>query len=225
MTREQMVLNLLKPKVKAFGFNQKELKGIAAKIANNLSSAEDASEEDVNAEIEAKIEAAIPYLQFAQSQANRLLEEWRKNHPEANEDEDDEEVTTTTTKASKKSKSNSEENEKFKQLIDAVTALTGEVANLKKEKTTTSRKARLEELLKNTGTFGSRTLKSFSRMNFESDEEFEEFFEEIQEDLETYNQERANDGLGRLGKPSEAGGKPKDSEVLTDDEIKALANL
>ena len=153
-----------------------------------------------------------------------MLEEWRKNHPEANEDEDDEEVTTTT-KASKKSKPKSEENEQLKQLLDAVTALTGEVANLKKEKTTTSRKARLEELLKDTGTFGSRTLKSFSKMNFESDEDFEEFFEEIQGDLETYNQERANDGLGRLGKPSEAGGKPKESEVLTDDEIKALANL
>ena len=51
MTREQMVLVMLKPKVKAFGFNQKELKGIAAKIANNLTSAEDASEEDVNVEI------------------------------------------------------------------------------------------------------------------------------------------------------------------------------
>lgn len=223
MTREQMVLNLLRPKVKAFGFNQKELKGIAAKIANNLTSTEEASDEDVNAEIETQIEAAIPYLQFAQSQANRLLEEWRKNHPEANEDEDDEEVPPT--KASKKSKPKSEENEQFKQLLDAVTALTGEVANLKKEKTTTSRKARLEELLKDTGTFGSRTLKSFSKMNFESDEEFEEFFEEIQGDLETYNQERANDGLGRLGKPSEAGGKPKENEVLTDDEIKALANL
>lgn len=223
MTREQMVLNLLRPKVKAFGFNQKELKGIAAKIANNLTSTDEASEEDVNAEIETQIEAAIPYLQFAQSQANRLLEEWRKNHPEANEDEDDEEVPPT--KASKKSKPKSEENEQFKQLLEAVTALTGEVANLKKEKTTTSRKARLEELLKDTGTFGSRTLKSFSKMNFESDEEFEEFYEEIQGDLETYNQERANDGLGRLGKPSEAGGKPKESEVLTDDEIKALANL
>lgn len=218
-----MVLNLLRPKVKAFGFNQKELKGIAAKIANNLASAEDASDEDVNAEIETQIDAAIPYLQFAQSQANRLLEEWRKNHPEANEEEDDEEVQPS--KVSKKSKPKSEENEQVKQLQEAVTALTGEVANLKKEKTATSRKARLEELLKNTGTFGSRTLKSFSKMNFDSDEDFEEFFGEIQGDLEIYNQERANDGLGRLGKPSGTGGKPKENEVLTDEEIKALANL
>lgn len=222
MTREQMVLNMLKPKVKAFGFNQKELKGIAAKIANNLTSEEEASEEDVNAEITTQIEAAIPYLQFAQSQANRLLEEWRKNHPEPDEDDDDE---PSPIKGSKKNPPKNENNEQLKQLLDAVTALTGEVANLKKEKTTTTRKARLEELLKDTGTFGSRTLKSFSKMNFDSDEDFEEFLDEIKEDLENYNQERANDGLGKLGKPTTTGGGQEKNEVLTDDEIKALANL
>ena len=74
MTREQMVLEALKPKVKAFGFNKKELKGIAAKIADNLTSAEDASIEDLNAEIATQIEAAIPFLQFAQSQSSRVIE-------------------------------------------------------------------------------------------------------------------------------------------------------
>ena len=223
MTREQMVLEALRPKVKAFGFNKKELKGIAAKIANNLTSDEEASEEDVNAEIETQIEAAIPYLQFAQSQANRLLEEWRKNHPETEDEDEEDEVRSQ--KVSKKNPPKNENNEQLKQLLDAVTALTGEVANLKKEKTTTSRKARLEELLKDTGTFGSRTLKSFSKMNFDSDEEFEDFLDEIKEDLENYNQERANEGLGKLGKPTTTGGGQEKNEVLTDDEIKALANL
>ena len=222
MTREQMVLEALKPKVKAFGFNKKELKGIAAKIANNLNFEEDASEEDVNAEINTQIDAVIPYLQFAQSQANRLLEEWRKNHPETEDEEDDEPIQT---KVSRKNPPKNENNEQLKQLLDAVTALTGEVANLKKEKTTTTRRSRLEELLKDTGTFGSRTLKSFSKMSFDSDEEFEEFLEEIKEDLDNYNQERANDGLGKLGKPTPTGGRQEKIEVLTDDEIKALANL
>lgn len=36
MDRKQKVLLMLKPKVKAFGFNKKELQGIAAKIADNL---------------------------------------------------------------------------------------------------------------------------------------------------------------------------------------------
>ena len=55
MDRKEKVLLMLKPKVKAFGFNKKELMGIAAKIADNLTSADDASDEDVNAEIEERI--------------------------------------------------------------------------------------------------------------------------------------------------------------------------
>ena len=46
MNRVQLVLLALKPKVRAFGFNQKELKGIAARIADNLQSDEEASEEE-----------------------------------------------------------------------------------------------------------------------------------------------------------------------------------
>lgn len=51
MNRKQQVFVRLKPKMKAFGFNKKELMSVAAKIADNLTSEEDASEEDVNAEI------------------------------------------------------------------------------------------------------------------------------------------------------------------------------
>ena len=36
-----------KPKVKAFGFNKKELMSVAAKIADNLTFADDVSDEDV----------------------------------------------------------------------------------------------------------------------------------------------------------------------------------
>ena len=88
MDRRQQVFVKLKLKAKALGFNSKELKGIAAKFADNLESLEDGSEEDVNAEIVEKIEAVLPYLTFGQSQANRLLDEWKKNHPEAEPDDE-----------------------------------------------------------------------------------------------------------------------------------------
>lgn len=228
MTREQMVLVMLKPKVKAFGFNQKELKGIAAKIANNLTSAEEASEEDVNAEIETQIEAAIPFLQFAQSQSSRVIEEWRKSHKEADDDEDDDEgepSKSAKSKAPNKStQPKNEENEQMKQLIDMVAKLTGEITSLKQEKTTDSRKSRLEKLLKDSGTFGTRTLKSFTKMKFESEEEFEEFFEEVEADLEAYNQERADSGLSKLGAPATGGSKQKEKdEPFSDEEIAEMA--
>ena len=89
MDRKQQVFLKLKPKTKALGFSSKELKGIAAQIADNLTSAEEASDEDVNAEIDKEIEAALRYLPFGQSQANRLLDEWKKNHPESYDDDDD----------------------------------------------------------------------------------------------------------------------------------------
>lgn len=77
-----------------------------------------------------------------------------------------------------------------------------------------------------TGTFGNRTLKSFSKMNFENDEEFEQFLSEVEEDLKAYNQERADAGLSTLGTPPAAGtGKPdKEIELLTDAEIDSIVN-
>ena len=47
MNRRQQVLLMLKPKVKAFGFNRKELQGIAAHIADNLEAKDDASLDSV----------------------------------------------------------------------------------------------------------------------------------------------------------------------------------
>ena len=209
MDRRQQVFVKLKLKAKALGFNSKELKGIAAKIADNLESQEDASEEDVNAEIDEKIEAVLPYLTFGQSQANRLLDEWKKNHPEAEPDDEpnDNFPDDTPKPASKKKPQDKEENKDeepawFKAYREQQDA---RFAALEGEKTSSLRKSKLESLLKDTGTFGNRTLKSFSKMNFENDEEFEQFLSEVEEDLKAYNQERADAGLSTLGTPPAAG--------------------
>ena len=212
MNRQQQVFVRLKLKAKALGFNARELKGIAAKIADNLKSAEDASEEDVNAEIDEQIEAVLPYLTFGQSQANRLLDEWKKKHPEAElDDELDDNIPDDTPKpASNKKNSKNKGNEQdeepawFKSFREQQEA---RFAALEGEKVSNLRKAKLEALLKDTGTFGSRTLKSFSKMSFESDDDFEEFYSDVEEDLKNYNQERADAGLATLSSPPAAGSK------------------
>ncbi len=233
MDRKQQVFLKLKPKTKALGFSSKELKGIAAQIADNLTSAEEASDEDVNAEIDKEIEAALRYLPFGQSQANRLLDEWKKNHPESYDDDDDVDDETLgrqarQTGSNKKNPKNNGKDEDApewaKGLVQTVQTLNDEIAALKGEKVTTTRRGKLESLLKDAGTFGTRTLKSFNKMKFENDEEFEEFYSEVEEDLRAYNQERADAGLSTLGNPPGAGsGKPKDDEVLTDEEVIAIA--
>ena len=100
-------------------------------------------------------------------------------------------------------------------------------AALEGEKVSNLRKAKLETLLKDTGTFGSRTLKSFSKMSFESDDDFEEFYSDVEEDLKNYNQERADAGLATLATPPAAGSKVsgKKDEPFSDEEIDALADL
>lgn len=221
--RTQTVMSMLKPKVKAFGFNQKELKGLAAKIAENLTSEEDASDEDVNAEIEKNIEAVLPVLELGRSYANRVINDSKKNDDEDNDEDDDDESTSKTTKS--KQKKTDEEPEWFKAYRETMEkkfeALSGErIADV--------RKSKLEKLLKDTGTFGTRTLKSFSRMKFDNDDEFEEFFSEVEEDLKSLNQERANAGLEKLGAPAIGNGSSKKEEktdVLSEDEIKAIAKM
>lgn len=230
MNRVQLVLLALKPKVKALGFNQKELKGIAAKIADNIKLDEEASEEEVSAEIDSQIDAILPFLQLGQSQANRVIDAWKKNHTtETDDDDDDDDDDSSSQPGSNKSKKNKKENdatpEWAKSMLETVKTLTDEVTALKAEKSTSSRRARLETLLKDTGAFGERTIKSFGRMKFENDDEFDEFYSEVEEDLKKLNQERADAGLSNLGAiPGVQKKSAPKEEVLTDDEIKALAS-
>lgn len=232
MNRKQQVLVKLKLKAKALGFNSKELKGIAAKIADNLASEEDASDEDVDAEIDKEIEIALRYLSFGQSQANRLLDEWKKNHPETDDDDDDDDDDTSknqkrqagSNKKNPQNKGNDDAPAWAQGLVQTVQTLNDELAALKGEKITTTRREKLESLLKDTGAFGTRTLKSFNKMKFENDEEFEEFYSEVEGDLKTYNQERADAGLSALGVPPSGGQGKSKEELLTDAEIDAIAS-
>lgn len=219
-------MSMLKPKVKAFGFNQKELKGLAAKIAENLTSEEDASEEDVNAEIEKAIEAVLPVLELGRSYANRVINDSKKNDDEEYNDEDDDNTSESKSNKSPKSKQkkSDDEPEWFKSYRETMEKRFNALAG---ERVAETRKSRLEKLLKDTGAFGSRTIKSFSRMKFENDEEFDEFYSEVEEDLKTLNQERANAGLEKLGAPATGGSKKKEEkpEVLSEDEIKEIAKM
>ena len=231
MDRKQKVLLMLKPKVKQFGFNKKELQGIAAKIADNLASSEDVSEEELNAEIEKKIDAVLPYLQVSQSYANRLVEDARKKNDDDEPDDDDESTQIDKRQTgSKSNKTNNDSNDETpawaKGLVETVETLRGEIATLKGDKVATSRKSKLAELLKDSGSYGSRILKSFDRMTFETDEEFEDFYTEVEEDLKAYNQERADAGLASLGNPPAVnGGKGAgtEDEPFSDKEIEDLA--
>lgn len=211
------VLKVLKPKVSAFGFSKEEVESAAATIASNLNLAEDASEEDVTNAINTAVDNAIPFLKVGQQAASRQVEAYRQSHqiddPGTGDDPED------GAHKGPKNKGQNEEPAWAKSLRE-------EVAALRAEKTSTSRRERLSKVVKDTGTYGERVLKSFSRMQFENDDAFEEYLTEVQEDLKSYNQERANDGLSRLGNlPARTDEDKKKKEELSEEQIKGLADL
>ena len=79
MSKVAQVIVKLKPKVASLGFNRMEIEGVASRIANNLG--DDATEEDIDAEID----AVMPYLELAQTSASRIIKQvegrgWQQIH-------------------------------------------------------------------------------------------------------------------------------------------------
>lgn len=227
MDRTKQIMRRMKPKVKAFGFIEKEIKGAAAKIAGNLTLEDDASEEDVNAAIDDAIDAVLPYLELGRSYANRVINDSKKNDEEDNDEDGDEDGDSSSQQPKRKPgrppKKDDAEPAWFKAYREQQEQ---RFAAIEGQRVTETRKSKLEAILKDSGTFGKRTLKNFAKMKFENDEEFDDFVSEVEEDLKAYNQELADKGLGGTPPGAGNGGKGGANEPeLTDAESEAIANM
>ena len=223
--KTKLVFNVLKLKSKALGFSKEELEGIAADVANNFELDEEASDEDVNAEIEKQVDAVIPFLKIAQKTAQRTIQKF-KDSTDDNDDDDTNPDGAGIKEDNHKSEKVLEEKVPAwaQALITQNKALQTEILGLKSERETDGRRSKLKALLKDKGTFGKSVLKSFDRMKFENESEFDDFYDGVVEDLAAIDQERANEGLGKLGAPTGPDRKKEDNpEVLKADEIDALA--
>ncbi|MCM1361751.1 MAG: hypothetical protein NC235_07600 [Clostridiales bacterium] len=220
MDYKKIVLSSLKPKVKAFGFDRNELESVAAQIANNLNLTEDASEEEVQTAIDSAVDVAIPFLKLTQSAVSRIVNAQRSKSNK--EDEQSDPV------AQPKSPTNGTEEVPAwaQKLIDSNNALQSEINAMKAEKATTSRKVRLKDAVKNAGAYGKSVLRQFGRMSFANDEEFENYLDEVKEDLRNFDQERIDAGLQDLGNPPSAqGGGTKTETEITDAELDQMAGM
>lgn len=91
--------------------------------------------------------------------------------------------------------------------------LQDELSNYKAADVNKQRRATLEGKLKDAPEkFRSKILKDYDRMNFENDDVFNEYLTETETDLTEFNQDLANQGLGRFPKPGQ-GGSGKNDEV------------
>lgn len=227
--------------IKALGFSRKELKGVAANVANKLQLKDDATDEEVSEGISDAIDDVLPLLQLTQSAADRQVSEYKNAHPAPDDDDDpdddpdddDDPARRSPSRKGKKGKKDSDDDDSatlnaIKELTKAVATLQGDVTALKSGNTTNSRTAKVRELLKDTGKFGERRLKSFSHMKFENEEEFEDYLDELKEDIEEENKERLEKGLEKLGRIPAPDTKPQPKEedkLMSDDEVKRLAKM
>lgn len=231
------VLDALKTNkdVKALGFSRKELKGIAANVADKLKLEDDATDDDVSDAISNAIDDVLPLLKLTQSAVDRQVQDYKRSSEDDDDDDDDgddEPSRKSPSKNNRKSKKDGDEDESatlaaIKKLTEVVSTLQGDVTALKSGNTTNSRRAKVEKLLANTGKFGERQLKAFSRISFKDDDDFEDYLEELKEEIEEENQDRANHGLDKLGNipaPDKKNNK-KEEELMSDDDVKKLAQM
>lgn len=239
------VLDALKTNrdIKALGFSRKELKGVAANVANKLQLKDDATDEEVSEGISDAIDDVLPLLQLTQSAADRQVSEYKNAHPapddddvppDDEQDDDDDPARRSPSQKGKKGKKDSDDDQDsatlnaIKELTKAVATLQGDVTALKSGNTTNSRTAKVRELLKDTGKFGERELKFFSRMKFENEDEFEDYLEDLKENIEEENKERLEKGLEALGKiptPDTTPQQKEEDKLMSDDEVKKLAQM
>lgn len=222
--------------IKALGFSRRELKGIAANVADKLQLEDEATDEEVSEAISSAIDDVLPLLKLTQSAVDRQVQDYKRSTADDDDDDDDDDIEPSRRSPSRKnpkSKKDSDDADSatlaaLKQLTQVVTALQGEVNTLKTGNTANSRRAKVEKLLTDTGKFGERQLKAFSRMSFKDEEEFEDYLEDLKEDIEAENQDRADRGLEKLGNipsPDKNGKDKKEDELMSDDEVKKLAQM
>ncbi|MEG1464769.1 MAG: hypothetical protein RSC11_07720 [Mucinivorans sp.] len=190
----------LKPKAASLGFNDKELEGVAAQIANNLTS-DDATDTD----IDAAIAAALPYLSVAQAAANRTIEAARKKttpNPKSDESHED---------PADKTPPQNTEPEWFKSYREKQE---GRITQLEQSKLSEQFDAALNTRFASIDKEFYQT--ALEGRHFQTQDEVDAFAQKVETNWQAYSQKLANEGLSRMSKP-QSGEKPKeDTEAVAD---------
>ena len=251
--KTKLVLDLLKPKAKSLGFTKEELEGVAEKIADNLGLDDDATDEALTAAATKAVDAQMFYLELSQKSANRIIQKNKEEREAAEAEAKKKAEEEAAAKAEKERKAKEEaernENENLQKLLDSEWAkgiksenaklakmiedqkaefasMMSELNAVKAERVKAQRENKLKEILEGTGVFGERIKKNYAKMSFDTDADFDEFVSGVQEDINAFNQERADKGLDKLGIPA-TGEKTEDGKVepMSDAEVEALAAI
>ena len=230
MDLKKKVFLKLKTGAQAFGYKRDELMSVAAHIADNLKLDENASEEDAEDAVDAAVSGCIPFLKYGQSMATRVINDSKSKDDHDDDDDDDDDDNNQKPSPKKSSKTTSTPKDEtpawVKELQKSVETLASQVETMKGEKVTTGRKERLSKLLADTGTYGEAALKNFERMSFKDDDDFDDYFTSVEEDLAKLKQQMADSGLAHLTTPpTPKQDKPKgEDKVFTDEQLEEIAS-
>jgi hypothetical protein len=110
-----------------------------------------------------------------------------------------------------------------KGLQETIQNLSGELSAIKTEKIITSRSQLVADKLKDAPeSYRTKALKDFTRMKFESDDEFTEYLTETETDYQAFVQEQSDAGLG-VDAPKKAFGKTTGEKEVSPDMKQYLA--
>lgn len=210
---------MLKTLFASKGFSQKALEGLADILVPNL------TEESTTEELTAAIQGLQPMTDIMQSEINRQVNEAKK--PKVVEPEKPVEEPVKPAAPAE------DMPEWAKALVTSTQALAQGLQAIQTEKIGSTRKDQYLKALDGTSdVFKAKALKDFSKMKFDTDEEFNEWLAESEEDAKGFIQEEANDNLGfdrpagGAGKQSKTGEKevsPAMKELIAERTAKAEA--
>lgn len=182
------VLQTLKPKVASLGFTKEELESVVDSISETLQ--EDATEEQINAQVD----AVIPYLKISQSAVTRIVNAKKKEETQPKAPK----ASTTT----KEAEEGAEPEDKFEKLFKVIEEQNQKIdALVNKEIKTSRREIYISKLKDLPEAVQKSKLKDFDRMSFADQEDFEAFIEETEKDIPVIVQELADKELSEMGKP------------------------
>lgn len=221
---KRKVLELLKPKTKMLGFSRKELAKVAEVIIAALP--EEIDEADEESSINQKIDEYLPLLQFTQTALDRRTSSLnnRRNTPdvddEPEDDADDEFDDEPITKQRKNHNSHDDFDEAprwAKRLLKMMEQ--GSENSIK-------RRAKVEALVEDLGKMGKHYLRDFDRHSFKNEDEWEDYFADLKEEIAEYLHDEGARGLESLSRP--AGAAPgrkhyRRDEEMSDEEVIKLA--
>lgn len=228
---KKRIFQALKTKYKNLGFSERAFNRVASYLEKTVS--DDASDEDIDNAVDGVDDLLTAFQSDIDARTAKYkadAEKWQQAQKEKEDEgipagEDQDEGKPTSKKTNQKQ---SDEMPAWaKALAKQNEALKEQLSELRTGKVTDTRKLHLEAKLKDVNPkLRTRVLKSFEKMKFDSDEEFNEFVEETVADLGDFSKDDANTGLGAAGAPLVGTGTTKGDKkaVVADIESWAKAN-